>query len=388
VIPELEGATQILLRRYGFDRDLFERLRRDVAQRRLSPQSNFLPGPVEPLKETDVERLPRAGSRRERELRAIGREELRNGGVAVVILNGGMATRFGGSLKCTLAAVGTRSLLECKLFDVQRAAHLVGAEIATVLMNSFYSDAPVGAFLARRGLRRPLSFVQSISLRLNEDGSVFRDAVGNASLYTPGHGDFFDSFRSSGTLERLRQRGVAHVIVSSVDNVGARVDPRIIGAHVASGRPVTTEIVRRRLNDRGGAPARVQGRPQLVEGFRFPHRFEETLTAFATNTFVFDLDSIDRSYPLKWFYVEKDVVGRRVVQLERLLNEITAFQPTTFLEVPRTRFLPVKTPADLASLRVSLSSRGMSLSSAERSRLARRSRGRRYQALDAQTGKS
>ena len=39
------------------------------------------------------------------------------------------------------------------------------------------------------------------------------------------------------------------------------------------------------------------------------------------------------------------------MQLERLYNELSAFLPTTYLEVPRRgprgRFLPIKTPEDL-----------------------------------------
>ena len=47
--------------------------------------------------------------------------------------------------------------------------------------------------------------------------------------------------------------------------------------------------------------------------------------------------------------------GRDAVQLERLYHELTAFVPTTYLEVPRAgaggRFLPVKEPEDLERVR-------------------------------------
>ena len=51
--------------------------------------------------------------------------------------------------------------------------------------------------------------------------------------------------------------------------------------------------------------------------------------------------------------VEKKVDGATAVQFERLVGELTAFLPTTFLEVPRegaeSRFLPAKDPEELAS---------------------------------------
>jgi UTP--glucose-1-phosphate uridylyltransferase len=89
-----------------------------------------------------------------------------------------------------------------------------------------------------------------------------------------------------------------------------------------------------------------------VEHFRFPRDFDQdAVRVFGTNSFTFDLDALDADYPLTWLYVEKTVDGRPAVQLERLVNELTAFLPTLFLEVPRTgprgRFFPVKEPRDL-----------------------------------------
>jgi len=68
-----------------------------------------------------------------------------------------------------------------------------------------------------------------------------------------------------------------------------------------------------------------------------------------------ELDALEQRYPLTWLYVEKDVDGRPAVQLERLVNELSAFLPTTYLVVPRegprSRFVPVKTPEDLEHAR-------------------------------------
>ena len=102
----------------------------------------------------------------------------------------------------------------------------------------------------------------------------------------------------------------------------------------------------------GGAPVRVNGRLQLVEGPRFPESFDQELApVFNTNTAVVDIDALDVDYDLTWLYVRKSVEERAVVQLERLYHEISAFVPTQYLEVPRRgprgRFSPIKTPADL-----------------------------------------
>jgi UTP--glucose-1-phosphate uridylyltransferase len=142
------------------------------------------------------------------------------------------------------------------------------------------------------------------------------------------------------------------VTVSNVDNLGARIEPAIVGMHVRAGRPLTSEVARKE-GDMGGAPVRVDGHLQLLEGPRFPASFDQDLTpVFNTNTSLFDIDALDREYDLTWFYVQKDAGGRPAVQLERVYHEASAYVPTAFLEVPRRgprgRFFPIKTPEDLA----------------------------------------
>ena len=164
--------------------------------------------------------------------------------------------------------------------------------------------------------------------------------------------------RASGTLAALRERGVRIVKVSNVDNLGARVDPSVLGMHVLGGRPYTAEVAEKE-GDLGGAPVRVDGALQLLEGPRFPPGFDQDLVpVFNTNTAVFDLDALEREFDLTWLYVEKKAGGRPAVQLERVYHEASRFLPTTYLVVPRRgprgRFFPIKTPDDLVRERDAL----------------------------------
>ena len=76
-----------------------------------------------------------------------------------------------------------------------------------------------------------------------------------------------------------------------------------------------------------------------------------TFDVFNTNTFWFSAKSLDRDFDLGWYYVEKTVDGRRAVQVEHLVGELTAHLSTNFLQIRRsgkqTRFLPMKSPDDL-----------------------------------------
>jgi UTP--glucose-1-phosphate uridylyltransferase len=315
-----------ILERYGFDERLFEELRARVASGELSRDSNLVRGELEPLTDDELAQLP-------------DEAEPDFEGVAVAVLNGGMATRFGGAVKGLVEAVDGVSFLDWKLHDAERAG------VPVVLMNSFATDEETSEHLGDRD--GVIVFSQSVLLRLNPDGSVFP----GPSPYSPGHGDF----AVHAPVDELRAAGIRTLMLSNVDNLGARVDPRVLAAHRAAGNPLTIEVAPVE-GDPGGAPVRVNGRPQIVEGFRFPPGLDpRTLGVFNTNSLVVEVDALTERHPLTWFYVEKEVEGQRAVQLERLVNELSAFLPTTYLLVPRhgpySRFVPVKTPEDLERAR-------------------------------------
>ena len=158
------------------------------------------------------------------------------------------------------------------------------------------------------------------------------------------------------------------LFVSNVDNLGATLDPAIIGAHLRQGRGMTVEVVRNEPGDVGGAPARVDGVLQIVEAFRFPPDYpQDQLPVFNTNTFVLDAAAVDRDFDLTFFRVSKKVQDREVIQFERLVGQVTAYVPTGLVVVPRHpplgRFEPIKDPGDLEkrreSIRANLVARGV-----------------------------
>ena len=180
------------------------------------------------------------------------------------------------------------------------------------------------------------------------------DAIADLGLST--NGTLLARKTASGATmaERMRAAGVRSVIVSNVDNLAARVDPAIVGMHVLAGTPLTVEVVAKE-RDTGGAPARVDGRPRLLEAMQFPPEFDQELVpVFNTNTSLITVEALAEPGELTWLVVEKTVAGEPVIQFERLYHELSAHVATTFLVCPRRgprgRFLPVKEPADLAEI--------------------------------------
>ena len=325
---------------------------RAISRGELSKTTNLVSGRFAPAGPEHVLALEGLEAGERAELERAGREAIAGGRIAVAVLNGGMATRFGGDVKGIVEAVGGRTFLEIKLAQARRLG-----PVPFLIMNSFATHARSLEFLAQRGLARDVRvFLQGVSLRLTPQGEPMQDEEGRVSLYAPGHGDFPWGLVESGLGAELAARGVEHVLLSNIDNLGAELDPVLIGLHLARRRALTAEVAATVPGDVGGTPAFVDGRLELVEGFRFPPDFDaKRLPFLATNTFVIALPLLRANHDLSWFYVEKNVDGRAAVQMERLVNELSRFVETTYVATPRSgpngRFFPIKTREDLERMR-------------------------------------
>jgi UTP--glucose-1-phosphate uridylyltransferase len=346
----VDPQTLAELAPYGFSEATLE----GFAARVSVPSDNFVRGELLPPFPEDITCLPPRGSAERARLRGVGLEWLRSGKVGAVVLAGGMATRFGGVVKAVVPVLDGRSFLAHKIADLERVGQLADRPVPLIVLTSFATHTRIEAHLEELGSTLPIELCpQFVSLRLAPDGTLFREADGSLSPYAPGHGDLPSALRRSGALARFREGGGELLVMSNVDNLGATLDPAIIGLHVESGVALSAEVVRKEAGDKGGAPARLAGRPQIVEGFRFPPDFDQDrIPVFNTNTLVFSAEALDREFDLPYYRVEKKVEGRTAIQFERLVGELTAWLPSHFIEVDREgpdgRFLPAKDPEELA----------------------------------------
>src|SRR5207248_8804622 len=90
-----------------------------------------------------------------------------------------------------------------------------------------------------------------------------------------------------------------YLLLHNVDTLGADADPALLGLHIQSGAGLTFEVITRRLEDRGGGLARVNGRIRLVEGLAMPREeVEFALSYYNSNTCWIDLDQILSAFGL------------------------------------------------------------------------------------------
>jgi UTP--glucose-1-phosphate uridylyltransferase len=369
-LETLDPALRVRLDRAGFDpgrlSTLAATLREpgDAAARRDA--RNRVPGEVTAPAPEELRAAPEPGSPEHARLAALGEEALRRGELAFCVMAGGMATRMGGVVKALVEAFGGKTFLDLRLAENAAASARAGRPVPLWLMTSDATDAPIKAALtAARAPAHVATFTQDLGLRLTPEGLLFRGADGAPSTYATGHGDLVDAVRRSGLLRSFRAGGGKVVWIANLDNLGASIDPAILGAFLDSRADVMVEVCDKAQGDRGGIPVhaptpRGPRRLQVLEEFRLPKTFDaSTVRVFNTNTFLVDARVLEEvTIDWNWFEVEKKVDGTTAIQFERLLQEITSACEAGYLRVPRdgarSRFLPVKDHDELAKRRAEI----------------------------------
>ena len=187
----------------------------------------------------------------------------------------------------------------------------------------------------------------------------------------------------NGTLGRLlRQRPqLKYLLLHNIDTLGADLDPGLLGLHIRSGASLSFEVIPRRIDDRGGGLARVNGRVRLVEGLAMPHEEDEfRLSYYNSQTTwitisrlleVFGLSPSDladeqkvttairrvsmrlptyitlKDVKKRWGHAQEDIFP--VAQFEKLWSDMTSSPEVAcrFVIVSRQRGQQLKDPAQL-----------------------------------------
>jgi UTP--glucose-1-phosphate uridylyltransferase len=302
--------------------------------------------------------------------------------LALVKLNGGLATTMGlRRPKSLVEAREGRSFLDIVIGQTIALRRRYQARLPLLLMNSEATRThTLAALEGHPGLAGdlPADFLQSMVPKLDaaDHAPISWPADPALEWCPPGHGDVYGALCRSGLLAALLERGYQHAMISNSDNLGATLDPRILGLAARDQIPLLMEVVAGTEADRKGghiARRRRDGRIVLRETVQTPPADRESFGDFRrwryynTNTLWVDLralaDVLGRhagtlELPL---IVNRKTVDPRdrdspaVLQLESAMGAaIGVFESAGALVVPRTRFAPVKTTDDLLVLRSDL----------------------------------
>ena len=407
----------------GFDAVQHEEIRADLQHGRIGLAQNRLPAAtrIDDVNDDDVAFAIGADAEGFGEL---GRRALAGGEVAVVTLAAGVGSRWSqgaGVVKalnpfCRLGG-RHRSFLEVHFAKTRRAARAAGTAIPHIVTTSHLTHDQVAAAVARMRLGADVEPVLSpgraIGLRLvpmardlrfaweetahqvldeqkqkvreslhaaiiawaerTGEGGDYTDNLPQQCLHPVGHWYEIPNLLRNGVLADLlaARPGLRWLFLHNIDSVGADLDPAILGRHVAGGSCLSFEVIPRRIEDRGGGLARVNGRPRLVEGLAMPREEDEFKLRFynSLSTWI-DIDQLLAFFGLgrgdlrdearvaaavraaaakvptyvtlkdvkkRWGHGQEDVFP--VTQFEKLWGDMTALPEVTsrFIVVPRLR---------------------------------------------------
>lgn len=328
------------------EKEVFENLLNAYRSGALSPDRIRLQAEVTPPAPDDIFAIADLSAAEAEKLAVLGNEAVAANQVAAIVLAGGMATRFDfAQPKGLFEIVDGKTFLELKILT------LCGQGIDLYLMTSFHTHQRIKDFLEANdyfGHRERIRVFQQFRLpRIYPDGEI-RTIDGEVDYATSGHGDFVAALQQSGLLAAFLKRDGRWLLFSNIDNLGASFDPVLLGRHIRSGVEMSIEVAAKAPGDKGGAPARVDGRLQLVEEFLFPADFDQNqVRVFNTASYIFSAASLEQGFQLPWYVVEKKADGQSVIQFEHLAGDLSRELSLECLLVEREqRFLPVKQLTD------------------------------------------
>jgi hypothetical protein len=339
------GNLAALLEDNGFDREHHESIRTALRAGRIGLAQNRLPATstIEDVRDSDVTDARRGV---DADCLATGRKAISAGEVAVVTLAAGAGTRWtqgAGVVKAlhpfAKLAGKHRNFLDVHLAKARRVRREFQAALPLIVTTSYLTDAPIRQYVeaqkAQANCPGPLllSPGRAVGLRLvpmvrdlrfaweemahqvldeqrqkvrdslhaalidwarqSGEGADYTDNLPHQCLHPVGHWFEIPNLLRNGVLAGLLhdRPQLRYLMLHNIDTLGTGVDPGLLGLFMQRQWCLGLEVITRRLEDRGGGLARVDGRTRLVEGLAMPREdLEFDLTYYNTLTTWIDID--------------------------------------------------------------------------------------------------
>lgn len=291
--------------------------------------------------------------------------------LVVIKLNGGLGTSMGCTgPKSIIPVRNDLTFLDLTVQQIENLNKTYGTSVPLVLMNSFNTDEDTHKIIRKyKGFEvKLLTFNQSRYPRVSRESlmPIASSTKGDhEAWYPPGHGDFYASFYNSGLLDELIAQGREYCFVSNIDNLGATVDTNILKLLLNPENHKSPDFVmevtdKTRADVKGGTLIQYEGKLRLLEIAQVPKEHVDdfksikTFKIFNTNNLWIRLGAIKNLIEKQQMDMEVIVNhktldnGMNVIQLETASGAaVKNFDGALGINVPRSRFLPVKKTSDL-----------------------------------------
>lgn len=292
--------------------------------------------------------------------------------LVVIKLNGGLGTSMGCTgPKSIIPVRNDLTFLDLTVQQIENLNKSYGSSVPLVLMNSFNTDEDTHKIIRKyKGFQvKILTFNQSRYPRISRESLMpVATSVPGQDLeawYPPGHGDFYQSFYNSGLLDELINQGREYCFISNIDNLGATVDINILKLLMTPQNSKSPEFVmevtdKTRADVKGGTLIQYEGKLRLLEIAQVPKEHVDdfksvkTFKIFNTNNLWIKLATAKRI--IEDGAMDMEIIvnhktldnGMNVIQLETASGAaVKNFDGALGINVPRSRFLPVKKTSDL-----------------------------------------
>lgn len=335
--------TEQIKRENGFDYIQHEQIRQDLNKGRIGLSRNRLPAEtiIEDVNENEIPRLTELQDNK------LGISLIKSQKIAVLCLAAGVGSRWtkgAGVIKAISPFIEMqgkhRSFLEIHLAKCQNTANSINPAIPFVISTSYLTHLPIkealknslnfgyqgsvylspGKSIGQRfiPMERDLRFLweeipqdqldenkqkvrEAIRVALinwakdKGEGSDYIDNIAQQRLNPLGHWYEVPNMLRNGILAKLLKDHpqLEHIMLHNIDTLGADVSAQALAYHHKSGNALTFEVVPRRIDDRGGGLARINGKLRILEGLAQPHDEDElSLSYYNTMTTWINIDKI------------------------------------------------------------------------------------------------
>jgi hypothetical protein len=365
----------------GFDREQHEQIRSEILAGRIGLAENRLPIQTEIRDVFDGDYADlRTGSSQRNASVAAGEKALREGYVGVVTLAAGVGSRWtdGAGVVKGLHPFHRfqgqhRSFVEVHLAKSRKTSRRFEAAVPHVFTTGYLTHAPIESFLRDHhdfgcsgkvilspGMSVGLRMIPTVRdliyyweemphqvldeqqqkvqesvhaaiagwARATGEASDYIDNLPEQCMHPVGHWFEIPNMLRNGTLNRMlaAQPELRYLMLHNIDTLGASLDPIPLSTHIESGACLSFEVIGRRIEDRGGGLARVDGKLRLLEGMAMPSdRDEFKLTYYSSMTTWISIDPLLEVFGLTRSQLsDRDAVDQAVRRLaSRLPTYVT-----------------------------------------------------------------
>jgi hypothetical protein len=134
------------------------------------------------------------------------------------------------------------------------------------------------------------------------EASDYTDNLPSQCLHPVGHWYEVPNLLRNGVLARIlaARPALRYLMLHNIDTLGTDLDAAMLGLHIARESCLAFEVISRRIDDRGGGLARVNGKVRLLEGLAMPREEDEfALSYYNSMTTWIDIDKLLTVFGLK-----------------------------------------------------------------------------------------